>query len=74
MYTNGNILIFGIVFFITIIGIFNRFVKNLNRVNDVWSHIDVAQKWRKQTASKPCCRKTRYILKRQCLMQSLSIY
>lgn len=46
MYNIGTILIFGIVFIITIIGIFNRFVKNRNRVKDAWSNIDVALKRR----------------------------
>jgi len=46
MYTIGTILIFGIVFIITITGIFNRFAKFRNRVKDAWSNIDVALKRR----------------------------
>lgn len=46
MYIIGTIIIFGIVFIITIIGIFNRFAKNRNMVKDAWSNIDVALKRR----------------------------
>lgn len=46
MYIIGTIIIVLLMLVSTIIGIFNRFVKNRNQVKDAWSNIDVALKRR----------------------------